>query len=271
MSNHKDARAIVPEPGSKVDIRDYDPEFTDDMDKDEAKTEIESLRVRLGELQDLLYADERYGILVVLQGIDTAGKDSTVNSVFQDIGPIGCRLQSFKVPTPEEAAHDYLWRYRKVTPEKGEVVIFNRSHYESVLVERVKDIVPKKVWEKRYDDINEWEDYLVRNGTQVIKFFLMISNDEQRERLQERVDNPRKQWKFRLGDLDDRKLWNEYIEAYSDAITHCNTKVAPWHVVPSNHKWYRDVIVARAIIERLEALDLRYPPADPAVLGMKVE
>ncbi len=265
------ARVIVPEPGKKVDISEYDPEYTDSMEKDVAKEEIVRLRARLGELQDLLYADERFGVLVVLQGIDTAGKDSTVNSVFQDVGPIGCRLQSFKVPTPEELAHDYLWRYRKVTPEKGEVVIFNRSHYESVLVERVKGIVPKDVWEKRYDDINEWEDYLVRNGTIVIKFFLMISKDEQRERLQERIDNPRKHWKFRMGDLDDRKLWDQYIEAYSDVISRCNTKVAPWHVVPSNHKWYRDVIIARAIIDRLEALDLRYPPGDPAILGLKVE
>lgn len=271
MSNDKKARAIVPDPGKKVDIRDYDPDSSAGIAKDDAKGEIENLRTRLGELQDLLYADARYAVLVVLQGIDTAGKDSTVNSVFQDVGVIGCRLESFKVPTPEELAHDYLWRYRKVTPEKGHITIFNRSHYESVLVERVKDIVPKNVWEKRYDDINEWEDFLVRNGTHVIKFFLMISKDEQRERLQERVDNPKKHWKFRMGDLDDRKLWDEYIEAYSDAITHCNTEAAPWHVVPSDRKWYRDVIVARAMIERLEALDLRYPAADPAILGLKVE
>lgn len=271
MSNNDKAHAIVPEPGKKVDIRDYDPDSKGDIEKGDAKDDIVDLRVRLGELQDLLYADQRYAVLVVLQGIDTAGKDSTVNSVFQDIGPIGCRLEAFKVPTPEELAHDYLWRYRKVTPEKGHITIFNRSHYESVLVERVKGIVPKKVWEQRYDDINEWEDYLVRNGTIVIKFFLMISKDEQRERLQERVDNPRKHWKFRMADLDDRKLWDEYIEAYSDVITRCNTEVAPWHVVPSNRKWYRDVIVARAMIDRLEALELRYPAADPAILGLKVE
>jgi PPK2 family polyphosphate:nucleotide phosphotransferase len=271
MSNGKNGHPIVPSPGEKVDIRDYDCGDTRGINKDDALQRIVDLRQRLNDLQNLLYADERFAMLVVLQGIDTAGKDSTINSVFQEVGPIGCRVESFKVPTPEELAHDYLWRYRKVTPMKGHVTIFNRSHYESVLVERVKGIVPKDVWQKRYEDINEWERYLVRNGTVVLKFFLVISRDEQRERLQERVDNPKKQWKFRLGDLDDRKLWDEYVEAYSDAITHTNTKHAPWHVVPSNKKWYRDVVVATALVEKLESLGLRYPPADPGIVGMKVD
>jgi len=270
MSNGKNGHPIVPEPGKKVDIRDYDPAFTGTMTKDDAIEEMAHLRVRLNELQNILYADERFAVLFVLQGIDTAGKDSTINSVFQEVGPIGCQVKSFKVPTPEELAHSYLWRYQKETPEKGHVTIFNRSHYESVLVERVKKIVPKEVYEKRYDDLNQWEEFLTRNGTVVMKFFLMISKDEQRERLQDRVDDPRKQWKFRLGDLDDRKLWDEYIAAYSDAISHCNTRHAPWHVVPSNKKWYRDVVVARALVEKLESLDLRHPPADPAILGMKI-
>jgi PPK2 family polyphosphate:nucleotide phosphotransferase len=271
MSNGKNGKAIVPEPGKKVDITEYDPGFTGSITKEEALAEIAELRIKLNDLQNMLYADERFAILFVLQAIDTAGKDSTINSVFQEVGPIGCQVVSFKVPTPEELAHDYLWRYRKATPEKGHVTIFNRSHYESVLVERVKKIAPKEVGEKRYDDINQWEEYLTRNGTVVMKFFLLISKDEQRDRLQERVDNPRKQWKFRMGDLDDRKLWNEYNEAYSDAITRCNTKYAPWHVVPANKKWYRDVVVARALVEKLESLDLRYPPAAPGVIGMKIE
>ncbi len=210
-------------------------------------------------------------MLVVLQGIDTAGKDSTINSVFQEVGPIGLQVASFKVPTPEELAHDYLWRYKKQLPERGHIKIFNRSYYESVLVERVKNIASKEAWQRRYQDINEFEDYLVRNGTIVMKFFLVISKGEQRERLQERIDNPRKQWKFRLGDLDDRKLWDEYIEAFDGAIERCNTKTAPWHVVPANKKWYRDIVVARALVEKLESLDLRYPPGDPTVLGLKVE
>jgi len=269
MSKH--GRAIVPEAGSKVNIADYDPADTAGMSKESCLQEIAVLRERISELQNLLYADERYGVLFVLQAIDTAGKDSTINSVFQEVGPIGCQVVSFKAPTPEELAHDYLWRYRKATPEKGHITIFNRSHYESVLVERVKEIVPKDVWKPRYDDINAWEEFLVRNGTVVLKFFLMISKDEQRERLQERIDNPKKQWKFRLGDLDDRKLWDQYAEAYSDAISRCNTKHAPWHIVPANKKWFRDVVVARALVEQLEKLELRFPPGDPAIKGLKVE
>lgn len=271
MSNGKDGHPIIPEPGKKVDILDYDPGDSHGIEKEEAQEQVAALRTRLNDLQNLLYADERFAMLVVLQGIDTAGKDSTINSVFQEVGPNGCRVESFKAPTPEELAHDYLWRYRRVTPMKGHVTIFNRSHYESVLVERVKDIVPKGVWKKRYDDINEWERYLVRNGTVVMKFFLLISKEEQRERLQERIDNPKKQWKFRMGDLDDRKLWDEYVEAYSDAISATNTKHAPWHVVPSNRKWYRDLVVATALVEKLESLDLRYPPPEEGIAGLVVQ
>lgn len=271
MAEGKSGHAIVPRPGERVDLRKYDPENTRGIAKEQAQAEILGLRVRLNELQNVLYADERFAMLVVLQGIDTAGKDSTINSVFQEVGPIGCQVVSFKVPTPEEAAHDYLWRYRKACPERGQVTIFNRSHYESVLVERVKGIVPKGAWEMRYEDINRWEEYLVRNGTIVMKFFQLISKDEQRKRLQDRVDDPRKQWKFRMGDLEDRKLWDEYLNAYSDAITRCNTEHAPWHVVPANHKWYRDVLIARALVEKLESLDLHYPPAPPEVVGLQVE
>jgi PPK2 family polyphosphate:nucleotide phosphotransferase len=180
-------------------------------------------------------------------------------------------VESFKVPTPEELAHDYLWRYHQKMPERGHITIFNRSYYEAVLVERVKGIVPREVWQARYEDINRLEEYLVRNGTVVMKFFLVISKEEQRERLQERIDNPKKQWKFRLGDLEERKLWDEYLEAFEDALERCNTKHAPWHVVPADRKWYRDVVVARALVEKLESLDLRYPPAPPEVVGLKVE
>ena len=267
----KNGHAHIPEFGKKFDLRSVDPDETNGYSRAEAEAEIAGLRTRINELQDILYADERFAMLVVIQGIDTAGKDSTINSVFQEVGPIGCQVASFKVPTPEELAHDYLWRYRKQMPEKGHIKIFNRSYYESVLVERVKKIAPKDVWQRRYQDLNEFEDYLVRNGTIVMKFFLVISRDEQRERLQERIDNPRKQWKFRPGDLDDRKLWDEYIEAFDDAIERCNTKTAPWHVVPANKKWYRDIVVARALVEKLESLDLRYPPGDPEVQGLKVE
>ncbi len=267
----KNGHAHIPEIGKKFDLRAVNPGETNGYTREEGDAEILSLRMRLNDLQNVLYADERYAMLVVLQGIDTAGKDGTINSVFQEVGPIGCQVSSFKVPTPLELAHDYMWRYRNQMPEKGHIKIFNRSYYEAVLVERVKNIVPKDVWERRYQDINELEEYLVRNGTIVMKFFLVISKDEQRERLQERINNPRKQWKFRPGDLDDRKLWDDYLTAYDDAIERCNTKVAPWHVVPANKKWYRDIVVARALVEKLESLDLRYPPAPPEVVGLKVE
>ena len=264
-------RSTVPPIGEKFDLRKFETSQSGGLAKEEGQERFTRLRLRLNELQDLLLADERFAVLVVLQGIDAGGKDGTVKSVFQDVGPLGCQVVSFKVPTPEELCHDYLWRYRKAAPLKGQITIFNRSHYESVLVERVKKIVPQEVWSKRYDDINDWEKYLVRNGTVVIKFALFISKDEQRVRLQERIDNPKKQWKFRMGDLDDRKLWDEYQEAYSDVISNCNTKQAPWHAIPADHNWYRDLVVAEALVETLESLDLRYPPADSSILGMKVE
>ncbi|GIW18804.1 MAG: polyphosphate kinase 2 family protein [Tepidiforma sp.] len=262
---------IVFPPHARIDLRKFDPAASNGVEKEAAEAELIGLRVRLNELQNLLYADARYAMLVVLQGIDTAGKDGTINSVFEQVGPIGCSVESFKVPTPEELAHDYLWRYHKKMPERGHITIFNRSYYEAVLVERVKGIVPKEVWEQRYEDINQMEAYLQRNGTIVMKFFLAISKDEQRARLQERIDNPKKQWKFRLSDLEERKLWDAYLEAFEDALERCNTKHAPWHVVPADRKWYRDLVVARALVEKLESLDLRYPPAAPEVLGLKVE
>jgi len=270
MSNGHRQRITFP-PGTRIDLRTFDPRATNGLSREEAEAELVGLRVRLNELQNVLYADARYALLVVLQGIDAAGKDSTVNSVFEQVGPIGCSVESFKVPTPEELAHDYLWRYHQKMPERGHITIFNRSYYEAVLVERVKGIVPREVWQARYEDINRLEEYLVRNGTVVMKFFLVISKEEQRERLQERIDNPKKQWKFRLGDLEERKLWDEYLEAFEDALERCNTKHAPWHVVPADRKWYRDVVVARALVEKLESLDLRYPPAPPEVVGLKVE
>ncbi|MEO8539939.1 MAG: polyphosphate kinase 2 family protein [bacterium] len=261
---------LTPPFGEKFHLADFDTSYSNGLSKSDGAAKIVDLRIRLNELQDVLYADARFGLLIVLQAIDTGGKDGTVKSVFQEVGPLGCQVVSFKVPTPEELAHDYLWRYRNVTPEKGHVTIFNRSHYESVLVERVKQIVPKETWSIRYDDINQWEDYLVRNNTVVMKFALMISKEEQRERLQDRIDDPKKRWKFRAGDLDDRKLWDQYQEAYEDVVSRTNTKHAPWHVIPADKKWYRDIVVAEALVKKLESLDLKYPPGDPSILGMKI-
>lgn len=250
-------------------LPDYDPGHAD-IEKDAALAEIAGLRERLNDLQDMLYADRRFAFLVVLQGIDTSGKDGTIKSVFQEVGPLGCSVENFGVPTAEEQAHDFFWRYHRKAPERGKFVIFNRSHYEGVLVERVKGLVPHETWRRRYDQINAFERALTAEGTVIAKFFLHISKDEQRERLQERVDNPKKRWKFRLQDLDERKLWDAYQEAFNDMIANCHTKEAPWHVVPADHKWYRDVVIARALIARLDSLDLRYPEPTDDIAGLRV-
>ncbi len=262
---------IVPPAGEAIKLEDYNPEETHGTDKADALKDIEGLRIRLSELQDLLYADRRYALLVVLQGIDTAGKDGTIKSVFRDVGPLGCSVRNFGVPTAEELAHDYLWRYRLHTPEKGKVMIFNRSYYESVLVERVENLVPERVWHRRYDEINEFEAYMTAQSTVVMKFFLHISKDEQKERLQERIDNPNKHWKFHKADLHERLKWDLYERAFQDMVSNCNTEAAPWHVVPADHKWYRDVVIAKALIKKLESLDLGYPQPEEGIDGLKVE
>jgi PPK2 family polyphosphate:nucleotide phosphotransferase len=267
MSDHQ---PLVPPRSKPFRIREYAAGFTGDAGKEDALAKIPGLRLRLNEIQDLLYADRRFALLVIFQGIDTAGKDGTVKSVFQEVGPLGCAVENFGVPNEEEAAHDYLWRYHRAAPERGKVVIFNRSYYESVLVERVHGFAPEARWKGRYDEINAFERLLAAEGTVIMKFFLHISKEEQRERLQERIDNPRKQWKYRPGDLDERKLWDNYQSAFEDMVDRCNSEIAPWHVIPANHKWYRDEVVARALIERLEQLDLRYPPAAEGIAGTKI-
>jgi PPK2 family polyphosphate:nucleotide phosphotransferase len=264
------SQPITPQPRSEVDLADYSPDYTGEIKKSKGKEERHALRRELGELQDLLYADRRYGILVVLQGTDTSGKDSSANSVFEQVGPVGCSVMNFGVPSAEEASHDFLWRYHEHAPERGKIAIFNRSHYEAVLAERVKNIVPESIWRPRYDQINRFEDMLVREDVLVLKFFLHISHDEQRVRLQERVDNPKKHWKFRAGDLEDRNNWDNYQAAFADMLSYCNTEYAPWHIVPSDHKWYRDVVILRALVARLKALDLRYPMADEDISGLVV-
>lgn len=260
----------IPAPGHAVNLAEWDPNGLSKLSKDEAKDDIVELRQRLNELQDLLYADRRFALLVVLQGMDTSGKDSTIKSVFEQVGPLGCHVFSFGPPSDEELAHDFLWRYHKRAPERGKIVIFNRSHYESVLVERVKDIAPAEVWRRRYDQLVRFEDMLHAENIHTLKFYLHISKSEQRDRLQERIDNAKKHWKFNPADLKERERWEDYMLAFQDAITHTNTPASPWYIVPSDHKWYRDVVVARAIIERLESLDLRYPPGPEGIEGMKV-
>lgn len=261
---------VVPPAGEPVRLAAFEPGYTGDCAKQEGKQERRDLRRRLGELQDLLYADRRFGMLVVLQGIDTSGKDSTIRSVFEQVGPLGCTVTNFGVPSAEEAAHDFLWRYHDHAPQRGKIAVFNRSHYESVIVERVKNIVPESVWRPRYEQINRFELMLDHERIIVMKFFLHISKEEQRERLQERIDNPLKHWKFRLGDLEDREYWDAYHAAYEDALTFCTTDHAPWHIVPSDRKWFRDLVVLRALVQRLEALDLQFPASRDDMTGLTV-
>ena len=264
------SQPLVPPRGKKFEIKEYDASYKGDDSKDAAEDELVMLRLRLEELQNLLYADGRFAMLIVLQAIDAGGKDGTVKSVFQQVGPLACSVVSFGVPTKPELAHDYLWRYHRETPERGHLVIFNRSHYESVLVERVHNIVPKEVWKERYDQINQFESFLAGQGTVIMKFFLHISKEEQRQRLQDRVDDPKKRWKFRMGDLDDRKLWDDFQSAFEDMVDNCNTENGPWHVVPGDRNWYRDLVVARALVAKLESMDLRYPEAEAGVAGLTI-
>jgi len=266
----KNHQPLVPPRDKVFNLRDYDPNHAH-MKREEAEAEMVQLRLRLNELQELLYADKRFALLVVLQATDTGGKDGTIKSVFEEVGPLGCSVVSFGVPSEEEKAHDYLWRIHKQAPERGHVTVFNRSHYECVLVERIHSYAAPARWKGRYDEINRFEEMLTAEGTAIMKFFLHISKDEQRERLQARVDNPKKNWKFREGDMEERKYWDQYQDAYQDMIRKCNTKAAPWHVVPANRKWYRDVVVAKALIKKLESLDLRYPPPEPGVAGTVVQ
>jgi PPK2 family polyphosphate:nucleotide phosphotransferase len=238
-------------------------------DDEALKQESKELLERLGALQAKLYADGRYALLVVLQGRDASGKDGTVRKVFGACNPLGCQVTSFKVPTPLELSHDFLWRIHQATPAKGMIGIFNRSQYEDVLVVRVRDIVPKKVWAERYAYINEFERTLDANGTRVLKFFLHVSRDEQRKRLLERLSDPDKNWKFRAGDLDDRALWGDYTKAYRDALRLCSTPWAPWYVVPADDKKARNYFIAQTVVAALEALDLRYPKADRDALKLK--
>jgi PPK2 family polyphosphate:nucleotide phosphotransferase len=251
-------------PGRKVRLRDFDPDDTSQVKGGKKKSEpiLEKLGERLAALQDRLYAAHDHKLLIILQGMDTSGKDGTIRRVFATVDPLGIRVAGFKVPTEEELDHDFLWRVHPQVPGKGEVVIFNRSHYEDVLVVRVHNLVPEKVWRKRYARINDFEKLLADTGTTILKFFLHIDEDEQKERLQSRLDDETKRWKFRRGDLDDRKLWKEYIKAYEDALSETSTEWAPWYVIPANAKWYRNIVVSRILVDALERLDLKYPPPE---------
>lgn len=228
--------------------------------KEEAVEETEKSIKELDHLQERLYAEGNRSLLIVLQAIDTGGKDGTIRHVMKGINPQGCRVTSFKEPTPEEMAHDFLWRIHRHVPAKGNVGIFNRSHYEDVLVTRVHDLISDEEAEKRFREINDFEKMLARNGTTVLKFYLAISKEEQKRRLQSRLDDPHKHWKFSLADLKERRYWDRYPKVYSDAISATSTKHAPWYAIPADHKWYRNYLVANVIVATLKEMDPHFPP-----------
>jgi len=267
-----DTARYVVAPGTKVDLGARDPRDTADFDggKDEGKDGLEELTGRLEELQNLLYADGRHRLLVVLQAMDTGGKDGTIRHVFHHTNPQGVRVASFKRPTEDELAHDYLWRVHPHTPADGMISIFNRSHYEDVLVVRVHDVVPEERWRRRYDHIVDWEQMLVDEGTTIRKFFLHISKDEQAERLQARIDTPEKRWKFEKGDLDERLHWDAYVEAYEEMLARTSTEAAPWYVIPADRKWFRNLAVSQVLVDTLEGLDLSYPEPEAGIEGITV-
>jgi PPK2 family polyphosphate:nucleotide phosphotransferase len=262
MAGRKDlVGALRIEPGSRVRLDDLDPEQTYGWTKLNAAAELQRGLDNLRDLQGRLWAEGRHRVLIVLQGIDTAGKGGTIEHVMGAFNPQGCTVHAFKVPTPLEMAHDYLWRVHQRVPGSGEITIFDRSHYEDVLIVRVHDLVPKGTWSRRYRQINDFERLLADEGTRVLKFFLWISRDEQRKRLQARLDDPAKRWKFRLADLDERKLWDAYVAAFDDALSRCSTDAAPWFVIPSNKKWFRNLAVAQIVGDMLARLDPQFPPA----------
>lgn len=242
--------------------KDFDPNDQGDWmgRKDKGVAKMAELHQELDGLQEVLYAEHKHKVLVVLQGMDTAGKDGTIRSVFEGVNPQGVNVASFKVPTPIEMDHDYLWRVHAQVPGKGELVLFNRSHYEQVLVVRVHNLEPESEWRKHYQQINDFERLLTETGTTVIKCFLYIDLDEQKKRLMERLDTPEKSWKFNPADLPERKLWPEYMKAYQEAISATSTEYAPWYVVPSNHNWSRNLMVASLVVTELKKLDMHYPP-----------
>lgn len=254
-----DGRSRI-QPGQQIKLAQIDPNYCEDYKKKkDIETELEKQRLRLSTLQERLYAENKRSLLIVLQAMDTGGKDGTIKHVFQGINPQGCRVWSFKTPSDEELSHDFLWRYHQRTPQRGMITIFNRSHYEDVLIVRVKQLVPEEVWRKRYNIINEFEYMLTQNNITVIKFFLHISKDEQKQRLEKRLQDPNKRWKFSINDVNERRFWDDYQQAYEDAINNCSTAYAPWYVVPANQKWYRNLVIARTIADTLEAMNPQYP------------
>jgi PPK2 family polyphosphate:nucleotide phosphotransferase len=256
--------------GSKLDLADHDPREAFGWEKAAAQAELADVTAELADLQDRMFAEQRAAVLVVLQAMDAGGKDGTIRTVFRALNPAGVDVNPFGVPSEEERAHDYLWRIHQHTPSKGTIGVFNRSHYEDVLVVRVKGFVPEPVWKRRYRHIREFERMLTDEGTHVVKLFLNISKEEQRLRMQDRIDDPAERWKFRTGDLDDRALWDDYQAAFRDALRETSSTSAPWYVVPADRKWVRNLVVAKILRHHLRAIDPQYPPPEPGLDGLVV-
>ena len=247
------------EPDERFALADHDPRDTNGMAADEVEQEYEELRARLADLQERLYAEEERSLLIVLQGIDAAGKDGTVKHVLSGTNPSGVRVYSFKEPSSDELAHDFLWRYHQATPADGMIHVFNRSHYEDVLVVRVKDLAPEELWRSRFDSINDFERMLVREGTTIVKFLLHISKEEQLEKFRERLERQDKYWKWSDNDMKERERWDEYQQAHEEAVAATSTPWAPWYVVPADSRWFRNYVIARVLAGTLQAMDPRFP------------
>jgi PPK2 family polyphosphate:nucleotide phosphotransferase len=261
---------FVVEPGAKVRLSKIDPSYKGKYESHEkAAPEIAQNLERMQKLQYLLYADGSQSLLVVLQALDAAGKDGVVRHVFSGVNPQGTAVFGFKQPSKEEAAHDFLWRAHLRTPAKGQIVIFNRSHYEDVLVVRVHNLVPESVWSKRYDLINDFEKMLSANGTHILKFYLHISPEEQLARFAQRLDDPSRNWKISESDYSERKLWPQYVDAYQDAMASTSTKRAPWYVIPANHKWFRDLAISQIIADTMDEMGLKLPPAQVNIADIR--
>jgi len=262
---------VTVSPGKKIKLSKIDPDDTGGSDKEKAGQRFSELREKISELQQILSAEHRRSLLLVFQAMDTGGKDGAIKDLCAGLNPAGLEVKSFKAPSSEELDHDFLWRAHKAAPARGMIGIWNRSHYEDVLIVRVHKLVPKKVWKARYDQINRFEEILTESGITIVKFMLHISKDEQKKRLQARLERPDKWWKFSVGDIKERALWSDYQKVYEDAINRCSTKRAPWHVVPANHKWARNLAIAEVVLCTLQEMDPRYPRIsfDPKIIKIE--
>ncbi len=256
---------------ASVRLQHHDPNDTGGTDKKAARRELKRITRRLSELQYLLYAENTRALLIVLQGMDAAGKDGTIRRVMRGMNPQGTTVTSFKKPSAEELDHDFLWRIHRAMPRRGDVGIFNRSHYEDVLVVRVHDLVPKAVWSERYDQINAFEKVLADDGIVMLKFFLHISKDEQKRRFEDRVSDPSRHWKISPSDFSERPHWDAYTGAYEEVLTRCSTEWAPWYIIPANRKWFRNVAVAQIVAERLESLDMKFPAPTVDISKIRID